>query len=268
MTGELCANLLRRLPARLAQILYYRFLRARAPRWRRLYKGAVPRFAPSCRMDLVPGDELSGAVAMTGVYELEVSRFVINQARRGGLLVDVGANLGYHSLLWAAAGDGCRALAVEASPDVFGLLQSNIAANPSLKIEAFHFAASDQSGTLRFAPSDNEQKGCGHVSADGPLEIPRRRIDEILADCGPVGLLKVDAEGHDLQVLTGASESIRKKAVASIVFESTPAEIASPRGRGVFEMLDESGYERPVHFGNIAEGVQTYFCSLKTCPPI
>lgn len=248
------ARLLRALPPRLAQSLYYRCFRGQAARWPQLFRAARLRDAPSCRMDLVPGDEVSNAIALTGVYELEVTRLLKVSACSGGVLVDVGANLGYHSLLWASHLSGCQSIAIEASPEVFPLLTANVASNPTANIEAHCLAASNISGLLRFATSGSTQMGWGHVCREGGIEVPCRRLDEILQGRACLQVLKVDAEGHDLQVLLGASALIRDRAIKTLIFESAYEELCSPDGKTLLRQLEEAGYTQPSPIGKQTEG--------------
>ena len=93
-------------------------------------KVCLLHFAPQMRMNLVAGDCISDPIAFTGVYELAFTRVLVEIARKpGGLLVDVGANLGYFSLLWAAQRADNQAIAFEASPRNVPLLVDNLEAN-------------------------------------------------------------------------------------------------------------------------------------------
>ena len=68
---------------------------------------ALLSFAPGASMSaLLAGDVISCGIAVTGFYELDLSRRLSALAKRGGRLVDVGANLGYFSFLWLAARSG------------------------------------------------------------------------------------------------------------------------------------------------------------------
>ena len=80
-------------------------------------------------MKLVPGDCISDVIAFTGVYELKLSRRISELARRGGILIDVGANLGYYSLMWAALNPRNKCIAFEASPRNIEILRHNISTN-------------------------------------------------------------------------------------------------------------------------------------------
>src|SRR4051794_1788289 len=107
--------LLRALPPRLRERVYYGWFHRHYARWRRLYEAAPLAFCPNVSMyDLVPGDAISGSIAFTGFYELELSEQLVRRARTGGLLIDVGANMGYFSLLWAGLSETTRVIAFEA----------------------------------------------------------------------------------------------------------------------------------------------------------
>lgn len=80
-------------------------------------------------MELVPGDHISDIIAFTGVYEMSLTKRVVDLARQGGVLVDVGANLGYFPLLWAALNRENKCFAFEASPRNIPLLNRNISRN-------------------------------------------------------------------------------------------------------------------------------------------
>ena len=78
-------------------------------------------------MRLRPGDVAHGEIAFLGFTELGLTRVVAERARQGGLLVDVGANWGYFTLLWLAARADNRVVAVEASPRNLEALRENLA---------------------------------------------------------------------------------------------------------------------------------------------
>jgi hypothetical protein len=118
--------LLRALPKRLGVAVWSRTYR-RAGGWSSLYETATLAFAPEVRMQLIPGDIISDCIAFTGIWELPLSRDLIRIAQRGGVMVDVGANLGYFSLLWAAAATDNRCFSFEASPRNDEILRRNVA---------------------------------------------------------------------------------------------------------------------------------------------
>jgi hypothetical protein len=67
------------------------------------FSNASLEFAPTIALELKPGDVSHEALVFCGFYELGLSRLVAKLARRGGVIVDVGANYGYYTALWLAA---------------------------------------------------------------------------------------------------------------------------------------------------------------------
>lgn len=68
----------------------------------------------------------------------------------GDVFVDVGANIGYFSLLASKlVGPGGRVVAIEASPEVFDLLRRNLELNKAHNVRAVNVAISDREGSLQ-----------------------------------------------------------------------------------------------------------------------
>jgi FkbM family methyltransferase len=152
-------------------------------------------------MELVPGDLISDAIAFTGMWELSLTRRIAGLARRGGTFVDVGANLGYYSLLWAAMNRENKVIAFEASPRNIDILRRNISRNGfESQIEVVPFAAGKVAGILPFMLGPSEQTGWGGFAAAdavGVVEVRVVRVDEIVSADDPIAVLKVDIEGAD-----------------------------------------------------------------------
>ncbi len=223
--------LLRFLPPTLRVPLYYRLYRARAASRPELYAGAPLADAPGVCMWLEPGDEIHGSIAYTGLYEAALSRRILRQARAGGLLVDVGANYGYFSLLWAAARPSNRVIAFEASPRNVPALRRNVEENEfaeQIRVEAC--AAGRESGELIFDPGPVEQTGWGGVASSSgahTVSIPARRLDEVLAAEARIEVLKIDVEGAEPWVLEGAERLLREARVRQVYFEANKPRLAA-----------------------------------------
>ena len=131
----------------------------------------------------------------------------------------MGANVGYISTFLAARSDVERVLAFEPNPRLFPVLQQNAARYP--KIETLGVAVSSAPGDgVLFANDFDSGLSSASMSAldtsdamggKSGLIVPMESIDSVSAsiDC-PVDFIKVDVEGHEPDVLIGASRSIRK----------------------------------------------------------
>lgn len=222
--------LLRLLPDRAKQSLYHRYYHQRHQAFVPLFETAPLTLASGLSMyDLVPGDLISGELAFNGYYELPLSRRIIKLGQNGGLLVDVGANMGYFSLLWTSAHPGARAIAFEVSPRNISIFQNNIAKNNLQdRITLVPRAAGFFDGVMHFDLGPQEQTGWGGVAAKASpntIEAPVVRLDDVLSDT-PVDVLKIDVEGADTWVLSGCENLLRKKRIGTVFFEQNQYRMA------------------------------------------
>lgn len=118
------------------------------------------------------------------------------------LAIDVGANVG----LWAKplASKFNRVIAFEPMPQVLECLKLNVAGLP---VEINEFALSNVSGSIDMV-YDSENTGSSYVVENSAGSIELKMIDEL--NLPKFGLLKVDCERHDMQVLQGAEHTILK----------------------------------------------------------
>jgi FkbM family methyltransferase len=227
--------IIRMLPARLRTAvffrIYYKSARGSQWKWAGLYESAQLSFAPKVRMKLSPGDIMHEMIAFTGFYELCLTRNMVHAARRlGGTLVDVGANYGYYSLLWAAQNPRNNAVAFEASPSNIHPLADNVEKNGltgSVRIEN-KMVGKDRT-TLRFSPGMKGQTGWGGIASPGGLALGQSeerniylqsfRLDEELDDLPSVEILKIDVEGAEAWVLMGAASLLSQRRISHIYYE-------------------------------------------------
>jgi FkbM family methyltransferase len=171
-------------------------------------------------MELIPGDVISDSIAFTGIYELQLSRHVHRLAKQGGTLIDVGANLGYFSLLWAAASSTNHVFAFEASARTVEVLARNVARNGlEQRVRVIPYAAGREHGSLAFDPGPPDQTGWGGFSSDGPVTVKVVRVDQAARYPAEIALLKVDAEGADTWALMGCEQLLREHRIKEIWFE-------------------------------------------------
>lgn len=239
---------MRMLPAGARAWLYQRHYARRHDHYPGLFACAPIHAAPGHAMyDLQPGDIISGNLAFAGGFEKGLTERLRTLGRAGGLLVDVGANMGYFSLVWAAANPANRVIAFEASPSVFNRLVTNIERNHLVdRIEARPEAASDIVGTVRFDTGPADQTGWGGIapeSAQDVIEVPTVRLDQALGG-QPIDVLKIDVEGAELLVLRGCEALLRARRIHHIFFEYNPMRTAQLgfAGDACLSFLQAAGY--------------------------
>jgi len=166
---------------------------------------------------------------MTGLYEPPVTRVVQQHLRPGGIVVDVGANWGYFSLLAAATvGDGGTVFALEPDPRQFEALSRNVSANGFRQVTPLQAAASAEEGRLSLVGYDEGQANRGVSRVADPSEPGRRfdvratSVDLLTAACPQVDLVKIDVEGAEDAVLEGMRHGLSARRYRALVLELHP----------------------------------------------
>ncbi len=182
-----------------------------------------------------------------GTYEPEVRRIFRTVLVPGGVAVDIGANVGWHTLLMASlVGANGHVFAIEANPFLRQRLHDHLFLNRFKHVEVMPFAAADEDGTMDFcAPAaDDPTSGNGHVvkmgtgEPGGTIRVESRRLDTLIAAArvNRVDLIKIDVEGFEWRVLRGGEETIDKFR-PHVIFEYN-SESAS-RGGGMPDLISE-----------------------------
>jgi len=179
----------------------------------------VPIHFESFQIFVNPQDYCGGRLYYWGSYEVEQTKFLADLVHkmRPGTFIDVGANIGFYSLLIAAK--GIPVIAVEASPQVLPALERSISSNHALssRIRLVRAAADSSEGEVTFwANIADHNFGLGSMisshpeSQPTPFRVPSVKIDDVVGPETPQPLLfKVDVEGAEMRVLKGMPKTIR-----------------------------------------------------------
>jgi FkbM family methyltransferase len=144
-----------------------------------------------------------------GRYEPEQTRLLLSLIEDGATVLDVGANVGWYSLLIARRHPRCTVHAFEPIPHTYGYLEQNIALNRVGNVHAHNLALSDADGEADFywEPSLLGRASAADLSEHGEaqrVKRPMRRLDAVVAELGlAVDFIKCDCEGSELRVFQG-----------------------------------------------------------------
>jgi FkbM family methyltransferase len=207
--------------------------------------------------DLDLGEGFDFAIYLFGSFEPEVANACRRLCPEGGIFLDVGANIGAHTLpLAALAGPQGQVHAFEPTRFAFRKLSRNISLNPELsgRIEASQVFLGDSlsqpmpekvpaAWPLRVEPGLDPQHGGRPESLTG---CRRDTLDDWMERMNParIDLLKLDVDGHEIEVLRGAERLLQKHRPKMIV-EFAPYVFSDKPGgfQGLVELLGDHGYE-------------------------
>lgn len=182
-----------------------------------------------------------------GSYELELQLAISQLLETGQVAFDVGANLGYMTLLMAeAVGPSGSVIAFEPLPHNVRRIQTNLALNPPVgPVSLLPVAVGAQSGRARFlvhpSPAMGKLQGSSGRAAgyEGELEVEMVALDDFVRERGnrSPDLIKIDVEGGEAQVLAGA-QGLLKSSRPTVLLEIHGGQAA----RACLETFRASGY--------------------------
>lgn len=206
------------------------------------------------RFAVLPGDVVSDEIIVTGLYEEVVltalfERFLSRELAvfRTGVAVDVGANIGNHSLYLQR--HFARVIAFEPNPDALAILRCNVALSGEGRIEVISVGLGDRDATLEFHQDSRGNLGGSGFGFAGVTGGNRRecrvcRGDDVLSPAllggKRIALIKLDIEGAEFAALRGLGDTIRNHRPV-ILFESHRAG-GDSGGRAIFGLLRGLGY--------------------------
>ncbi len=152
------------------------------------------------------------AFEYTSIFERLISRC--------NSFADVGANIGYYSILAAKINPAVRVYAFEPAPGPLHYLKANVAINKvESAVRIVGMALSNKPGTLRFSPPlirkysflEHQLGGTGHVGgAQALIEVAADTLDQYMCN-KQIDMIKLDTEGSEDLVIAGASDVIRTR---------------------------------------------------------
>jgi FkbM family methyltransferase len=209
----------------------------------RAYFGATFR----CNLD----DMISRTIFYFGFWEPNNSALIGSILKPGDIFVDVGANIGYYSLLAAErVGASGQVVAIEPSPAIFEQLSANASANGTSNIRLLNVAASDVRGELLLYGGTKWNRGATSTIVHDPHQAPEARVpaaplDELMLpyEMESVALIKIDIEGGELQVLQRILATLdRFSPEMKILVEMSP-HVSGDRLRATFDAFLAAGFE-------------------------
>ena len=210
------------------------------------------------RMYLDPNDTLR--LSLWGEYEPFATQLFTDRIESGQTVLDVGANIGYYTLLSARlVGELGNVFAFEPDPDNFALLSRNVDENGYDNVHLENVAVSDSTGSVSLYKAG--QNWGGHriyTTSDqaGRVSVDSTTLDDFFAERpNRVDLIKIDIEGAETRALQGMSRLLAKNRRITLFTEFSPgalrdsgssaeqyAGMLSQQGFTLF-LLDESARE-------------------------
>lgn len=154
-------------------------------------------------------DYVPARICFFGTWEPNLSRFMEATIRPGDSVVDLGANIGYFTLLMSKlVGPTGRVISIEAAPTTAAILRENVAANACSNVDVKEIAIAEKEGELKLFHSRWGETNTGAATlvegrgSAGYDVVKTDTLLDVLAENAPrVSFIKIDIEGAEMPVL-------------------------------------------------------------------
>ena len=195
---------------------------------------------------------ISKALAIMGTREELQTEIFKKELKKGMVVVDLGANIGYYTLMAASiVSESGKVYAIEPFPLSFEMVVKNVEINGfSDIVECSQLAISDRRGTatMFLGDADNVHTLMDLSAYTGiprpTMDVETMTLDQFLENREPIDFLRMDIEGAECQVFDGMNKTFAQKIPPRILFEIHPLGDVDPDPRFTprLERLLSHGY--------------------------
>lgn len=216
---------------------------------------ATTRFG--ARMRLTPPDSVQTHIYCFGVWEPGVTAHIAASLGPGDVMVDVGANVGYDTLLAASRiGPTGRVHAIEASPAMFACLTENLRLNGTAGVVTHHAAVTDRASPVPIHLHDRANLGASTIlpslatarGARWEATVPGLPLPALVppGELRAARLIKIDVEGAEGLVLRGLAPELGALSPRAEILVEVNAPVLAAQGIGVpglLALMADGGFE-------------------------
>lgn len=187
-------------------------------------------------------------LALYRIHEPMATKLLPGFVPYGGVVLDIGANIGYYTLLLSRlVGNEGLVVAVEPHPVNFHLLQLNLRINRVSNVRLVSAAVSDEEGEAHLFEAEGSNWHSllpTERTSEKAIKVPTLTIDALASQIGrPIDLLRMDIEGGELKALKGGENTLRHHRPVLVV-EIHPPYLPCGAVSQLLSWLQSLGYER------------------------
>jgi FkbM family methyltransferase len=182
-------------------------------------------------------------------YERWETRFVERNVRPGWVVVDVGAHIGYYSLLFSRlVGATGEVHAFEPAPSTYDGLKRNIELNKAWNVSPYRIGLADSTQETSLLPGKGGDSGRAHLAPSqepGSNRVLVTTLDRFVNERAlrRLDLIKVDIEGAEQRFLSGAEHTVRRfRPILMIEVNPTMLELFGTGAEKLIQALSHYGY--------------------------
>lgn len=223
--------------------------------WKRVRKLKRPFIARTKFGVLISGnsgDVVQGYIYYFGVWEPNLTAFLKRRLKntKDRTFIDVGANIGYYSLLAASLMRNGSVVAIEAFPGIYEKLIRNIKINKEKNIRTVPFAATEKDCYINMYYAGPQNEGAttavkSLAKTDTSVTIRGKPLSMLLSEeeVRTMLIMKIDVEGAEFSVIKGMMSLFDEfQADAEFIVEVIPKALGEINLKSIFRIFEEAGF--------------------------
>ena len=204
---------------------------------------------------MILGDKgpLSMELSIYGIWEPIETDFVRNTIKNNEVVLDIGANIGYYTLILAKlVGDGGQVFCFEPEPNNFQKLKKNIEKNKYQNVVCENIAISNKNGEIQLYLSERSIGQHKIYNSDAVSEksitVKTSSLDNYFKNNKlreKISFIKIDIEGAEFFVLDGMQTILKNNKKLKILLEFDPNQIkdSGTTSNDLLNLLNGEGFE-------------------------
>lgn len=190
---------------------------------------------------------------MRGLWEMYITEYISKYVDKDMVVLDVGANYGYYSILMAqlVGPDNGKVISFEANPYLSSLFQDSVninGFNNRVTVNNVALSSEKSDAAAFFVPPNapmnghlisSREKRYGNKIPEGSIDVETTRLDDIIPAGTKIDFAKVDIEGAEYQFWQGAKRVRKDNPQMSFLLEFNAARYSNP-GDFIDLILDEN----------------------------
>ena len=211
--------------------------------------GLIIRDVQGSKMWLDSADEgISRDLIIYGVREYETTALVKSIIAEGDVVINIGANLGYYTLMESKfAGSAGKVYAIEPNPQSVEILKHNVQINGLKNVEVFSMSIGDKDGTgkLNISRKSNWCSMSRHKSKAfvGSVDVTVVSVDSFIKDRARPDFIRMDVEGYEYEIIKGMRSLMARDGRLGLLIEVHAEFLGADKTRSLLKVLKENGFK-------------------------
>lgn len=178
------------------------------------------------------------------LHEPEISEFLIQEIEKDDVFYDIGAHVGYYSVLAAQKCPKGKVYSFELDPALVESIKNHICLNNFENVKIVNSAVSDETGEMiSFAPENEGELSTNAIKNPGDVLVQTLALKDFMKDFDRPNFIKIDVEGNEKSVLKGVFSRGKLETLNKMLVEIHPAQLTKEDKKDIEKIIRDRGFQ-------------------------